>query len=527
MGLNRYTGILFSIAILWFSGCGAKEKTVVVQGETKKISTNGPCPILLPEKIKKGRDVECGIITSDVEKDNPAAGEIRVSYFRVFAVNKSNAKSPVVIHFGGPGDDGEGPFQWAASKIDSLAADRDLIAIGQRGTTHSFVLPQCPSISPSNGTLDAILDAERRSSDLCKTLLDNAGITLSAFSTTSGVRDVEALRIGLGFSKVSFYGISYGTEFALEYARQFPAGIDRMLLDSTIPPNQDMAESHIDEFSEIQRYLKELVARCKASPQCLSSYSGNVPNFDQLFETVMSSPNPFIVVQGIPISRIELLFRGRSAGMSRVKRVQFAAMIEAGVAPSLQYTADLLDSKYSQKLALWRGLGVPIPSDSEIAAMELGFDGGGGGTGFSAGINTFLNCAENGFAAARVSSLIASSSYSFIGSGLRQWIYDLARIREAGCIAFKPQNDAIQDSFKTPVQSPAKTYIFNSSFDSATPLKHAQLAKQSLSDATLFEFPCTAHGVLVSASLECENSIISKGLDGTLTQENVNCVCSE
>jgi pimeloyl-ACP methyl ester carboxylesterase len=479
---------------------------------------------LLSETIKKGKDVECGIITSEVEKDNPSAGEIRVSYFRVFAANKSKSKSPVVIHFGGPGDDGEGPFQWAASKIESLAVDRDLIAIGQRGTTHSFVLPECPSISPSNGTLDAILEAEQKSSVLCRKLLDNAGITLSAFSTTSGVRDVEALRIGLGFPKVSFYGISYGTEFALEYARQFPSSVDRLLLDSTIPPNQDMAESHIDEFSEILRYLKELVTRCKSSAQCVTAYGGNVPNFDQLFESVMSSQTPFIVVKDNPISRLELLFRGRSAGMSRIKRVQFAAMIEAGASPNVAYNSDLLDTKYSQKLALWRGLGVPIPSDSEIAAVEIGV-GGGGGSGFSSGINTFLNCAENGFESARVSSLIAGPSYSFIGSGLRQWINDLARIREAGCSAFKPLSDSLQGTFRTPVQSSAKTYIFNSTYDSATPLKHAQLAKQSLSDATLFEFSCTAHGVLVSASTECENSIIATGLDGILTQESVSCVC--
>ncbi|NBW83216.1 alpha/beta hydrolase [bacterium] len=393
------------------------------------------------------------------------------------------------------------------------------MAIGQRGTTHSFVLPQCPSLSPSNDTLDAILDSERKSSNLCKKLLDNAGITLSAFSTSSGVRDVEALRIALGFPKFSFYGISYGTEFALDYARQFPASVDRLLLDSTIPPNQDMAESHIDEFSDILRYLKDLVLRCKASAQCLTAYAGNVPNFDQL-----SSQTPFIVVKDNPVSRFELLFRGRSAGMSRIKRIQFAAMIEAGVSPNVTYNAQLLDTKYSQKLALWRGLGVPIPSDAQIAAVEMGI-GGEGGTGFSAGINSFLNCAENGFDAARATSLITDASYSYIGSGLRQWINDLARIREAGCSAFKPVSDSIQGTFKAPVQSAAKTWIFNSTYDSATPLKHAQLAKQSLSDAMLFEFPCTAHGVLVSASPECENAIITAGLDSTLTQESVGCVC--
>ena len=83
-----------ALLVIWVAlstlnfGCRAKEKVVVVQGESKKISTSGPCPILLPVSFKKGVDVECGTIISNVEKDNPAAGEIRVSYFRVLRRTK-------------------------------------------------------------------------------------------------------------------------------------------------------------------------------------------------------------------------------------------------------------------------------------------------------------------------------------------------------------------------------------------------------------------------------------------------------
>lgn len=524
--------MIFSKALLviWLAfsslnfGCRAKEKVVVVQGESKKISTSGPCPILLPVSFKKGVDVECGTIISNVEKDNPAAGEIRVSYFRVFAKNKTPAKPPLFVHFGGPGDDGEGPFFWAVRKRDTLADDRDIIIVGQRGTTHSFVLPECPSQEPAADTLDAVIAAETQSSELCKKLLDNAGITLPAFSTTAAVRDVEALRIGLGFEKIAFYGVSYGTQFALEYVRQFPTSVDKLLLDSTIAPNQDMAEAHVNEFSDIARYLVDLRGWCQSQAACAAAFAGTVPNFAQSLETLMAANQPISVILGKPISTLSLLTSGRSAGMNRERRLVYAALVHAGAAPALTWTSDGLNTKFSDTLAIWRGLGFQLPSDEDIASEQrrVSF----AAAGFSGGVNVFLNCAESGFAATRVSELIAGSQYTYIGGGLRQKIIDAAKIRDAGCSAFRADNENWRQVFAQPVQSAVKTYLFNSTFDSATPLKNAQLAKQTLTDSSLFEFRCSAHGVLINTPEQCGTSIIKTALAGTLNQDNVACVCA-
>lgn len=515
--------ILVAISFLTF-GCRAKEKVVVVQGETKKISTSGPCPILLPVSIKKGVDVECGTIISNVEKDNPSAGEIRVSYFRVFAKNKSQPKPPLFVHFGGPGDDGEGPFFWAVRKRDSLADERDIIIVGQRGTTHSFVLPECPTQEPTADTLDAVIVAETQSSELCKKLLDNAGITLPAFSTTAAVRDVEALRMGLGFEKISFYGVSYGTQFALEYVRQFPASVDKLLLDSIIAPNQDMAEAHVNEFSDIARYLVDLRGWCQSQATCTNAFGGTVPDFAQSLERLMAANQPVTVILGKPLSTLSLLTFGRSAGMSRERRLIYAALVNAGAAPASTWTAEGLNSKFADTLAVWRALGFQLPTDEKIA--EEGRGVGFATAGFSTGVNVFLNCAESGFAASRVTELITGSQYTYIGGGLRQKIIDAAKIRDAGCSAFRLDNEKWRQTFAQPVQSGVKSYLFNSTFDSATPLKNAQLAKQTLSDSLLFEFRCSAHSVLINTPEQCGTSIIKTALAGTLTQDNVGCVCA-
>lgn len=521
--------LLLAFSLVLLSACRAKERTIVVQGEIKRISTAGPCPILVPTNLKKGIDYECGTIISPVDKDKTDAGDLRVSYFRVLAKNRSNLRSPVVLHFGGPGDDGQGPFEWAISKRDSLADDRDLIAIGQRGTTHSFVIPECPR-APSAGSLEATIAAERENSALCKQLLDNAGITLSAFSTLAGVRDVEALRIGLGYAKVSFYGVSYGTMFALEYARQFPTTVDRMILDSVIPPNQNMGESHVDEFTDIARYLKYLSTNCASSAQCAAAYGGSVPDFSQSLELVMGYPLSTLVLQGNPLDKISTLAVGRSFGMSTLKRVIFASIIQAGAEQigtppdQITFTAAGVSQKMSQQLSIWRSLGVPLPSDTDLVGELLG--GGGGLGGFSPGINEFLNCTESGFTLDSAVATFSDARYSYVGPNLRQQVTDFAKIREATCNSFLVDAQKWRETFGKPVQSSARAYLFNSTYDSATPLKHAKLAKASLSDSTLFEFSCSAHAVLPGASEECSTPIFKTALDGTLSQSDVDCVCN-
>ena len=48
--------------------------------------------------------------------------------------------------------------------------------------------------------------------------------------------DLEAVRAALGFDKIGLYGTSYGTKLALAYASPIPHHVERLLLDSVLPP---------------------------------------------------------------------------------------------------------------------------------------------------------------------------------------------------------------------------------------------------------------------------------------------------
>ena len=48
---------------------------------------------------------------------------------------------------------------------------------------------------------------------------------------------MEAIRAQLGVEKVTLFGISYGTELAIQYARTYPQHVERLILDSVVDPD--------------------------------------------------------------------------------------------------------------------------------------------------------------------------------------------------------------------------------------------------------------------------------------------------
>ena len=49
---------------------------------------------------------------------------------------------------------------------------------------------------------------------------------------------MEAIRKAVGVRKLTLFGISYGTELALAYARAHPDRVDRLILDSAVDPDE-------------------------------------------------------------------------------------------------------------------------------------------------------------------------------------------------------------------------------------------------------------------------------------------------
>jgi pimeloyl-ACP methyl ester carboxylesterase len=159
----------------------------------------------------------------------------------VYGVRARGPKpDPILFLTGGPGGSGlaEGP-----GVAKDWRPDRDVIFLDQRGALKSEPFLSCPEIdnfmahtvglswsSPSTAKQDA---AATRT---CRHRLAAVGADLAAYNTTESASDVADLRIAMGIDRWNIYGISYGSDLALQVLRDHPAGIRSLVIDAVLPP---------------------------------------------------------------------------------------------------------------------------------------------------------------------------------------------------------------------------------------------------------------------------------------------------
>lgn len=167
---------------------------------------------------------------------------VEVAYLRLPARTASRG-SPIVFLMGGPGVPGSVigrvPPYWAL--FDGLRATRDVILLDPRGVGMSRPSLDCAATTPPPvdflSTQQTLRDALVSTYAPCVAALRARGVRLELFTVAEVALDIEAVRRQLGVQKVSLLGFSYGTRLALEYARRFPAHVDRVVLQGTMTPD--------------------------------------------------------------------------------------------------------------------------------------------------------------------------------------------------------------------------------------------------------------------------------------------------
>ncbi|KOG20216.1 alpha/beta fold hydrolase, partial [Streptomyces viridochromogenes] len=77
----------------------------------------------------------------------------------------------------------------------------------------------------------ALRAANRALGESCR---DLTGPLADHMDTGSVVRDMDAIRAGLGEKRISYYGVSYGTAIGQQYAERYPHRVRAMTLDSNM-----------------------------------------------------------------------------------------------------------------------------------------------------------------------------------------------------------------------------------------------------------------------------------------------------
>lgn len=91
----------------------------------------------------------------------------------------------------------------------------------------------------------------------------------SHYTTWDTVQDLEAVRVSLGVDRVALLGASYGTRVEMGYAAAYAKHVDRIVLDSVVPPDGPSSVP-LESFAAMRRILASLCPqRCHGVTQDL------------------------------------------------------------------------------------------------------------------------------------------------------------------------------------------------------------------------------------------------------------------
>jgi pimeloyl-ACP methyl ester carboxylesterase len=190
----------------------------------------------------------------------------------------------VFFFAGGPGQSAlalGGPVSGLLARLQNR---RDIVLIDQRGTGRSAPL-QCADALPTR-PLAAQFDPEQQIAELarCRQALQALPHgDLRFYTTTLAMQDAEAVRRQLGAQRVNLVGVSYGTRAALEYMRQFPQAVRRVVLDGVAPPDMVLpAAAAVDA----ETAFDVLLAACEAEAACRARHPALRGQWQQLLASL-------------------------------------------------------------------------------------------------------------------------------------------------------------------------------------------------------------------------------------------------
>jgi pimeloyl-ACP methyl ester carboxylesterase len=190
----------------------------------------------------------CGHLTVPLDPSGGTPGTLTLA-MRRHRAPVEGPNSAVITLAGGPGQPAI-PFTEAFLELlGPIAATRDLIVLDQRGTGLSHPLACHPG-----SRRDRLQPTLGQAVTRCAQAL---GAGRRYYTTSDSVADLEAIRRAGGYEKLVLYGTSYGTKVAEQYAQDYPAHVEALVLDSVVTPNGPDPLSR-STFAAVPRILGQL-----------------------------------------------------------------------------------------------------------------------------------------------------------------------------------------------------------------------------------------------------------------------------
>lgn len=188
-------------------------------------------------RLADGTEMEAqrGVFTAPENRDDPTSRRIEIAFVRL----KSTADhpgAPIVYLAGGPGGSGIDILSTPrGAMLKRLMAVADVIALDQRGTGQSNVIPPCApdiALEPGHLTGDAIVRQFRAGFTQCLDFWRAAGVDPAGYDLIDSAEDIEDLREALGAERLNLLAISYGPQLGMAYMKRHSDRVQRAVFAS-------------------------------------------------------------------------------------------------------------------------------------------------------------------------------------------------------------------------------------------------------------------------------------------------------
>ena len=310
---------------------------------------------------------QCGTVVVPLDRSGRTPGTISL-HVEVLPAD-TRATGVMFLIAGGPGQGSASSFELGsrdnADFYQAIFPGYTLVAFDNRGTGKSGVI-DCPALQRATRLTVA---QERALARECAALI---GPRREFYATRDHAEDVESVRTALGFGRIALYGVSYGTKLALAYALAHPATVDRLVLDSVVPP------TYPDPFDRpvLQELPRTLSAFC-AGGRCRGATGNFAAEVGALANKLEAKP-----ARGVVIAP-----GGGRKGMHMNGEDLVGMLIDADLSPGL--AAELPAAVHAARAGYARPLLRLFDLDQRTSKLET--------EDLSFGLNVATNCADGRF----------------------------------------------------------------------------------------------------------------------------------
>jgi pimeloyl-ACP methyl ester carboxylesterase len=254
---------------------------------------------------------QCGTIDVPENRDNPESRKITIAFAVLRASTLKPLPDPLFILAGGPGQAASylGPF---AAKLTDLRKSRDIVLVDQRGTGRSSPLT-CAAFAFGSAAINKLDGDQSHQAADCVKELSAQGVDAAQYTTSEWVKDLNEVRLGLGYKKINLWGGSYGTRVAIEYARQYSDHVRSAILDGVVPPSMQIG---FDVWQTRDIALSNIIDKCKTTRACQARH----PDLGAALNTIKAN---------LGVNGKEVVLNDPRTGQSQKHHLNFDHLVSA------------------------------------------------------------------------------------------------------------------------------------------------------------------------------------------------------